>query len=238
MRAVTRIPTDRSVCLTIDDGPNPETTPMLLSVLDHFGAKATFFVLGRSVEAHPDLAAQIVAAGHELASHGYSHRSFQKLTADELREELNRSEEVFARFRPTPTPYILRPPYGHCDDTVLQTVRSWRADALVTMWSITPCEWRYMPKCRTPAQVLEHCRQRFEAIDKLWNKAILLMHDWASSGDDPNLTYGTFAPMVCASVMERYLAAAQSKGLKTVRIGDCDWSGHFRDRAEAAPDGQ
>ena len=61
------------VAITFDDGPSPEHTPAVLEALRSAGARATFFVLGRNVRAHPELARMIVADGHELASHGDDH---------------------------------------------------------------------------------------------------------------------------------------------------------------------
>jgi len=61
------------VWLTIDDGPDPQTTPALLELLDEFDAKATFFVVGENVNAHPELAREIVARGHRLANHTWTH---------------------------------------------------------------------------------------------------------------------------------------------------------------------
>ncbi len=63
------------VWLTIDDGPDPETTPALLDLLDEFDASATFFVIGQRVAAHPELAREIVRRGHRLGNHTGSHPS-------------------------------------------------------------------------------------------------------------------------------------------------------------------
>lgn len=62
------------VALTFDDGPNPETTPLVLDELASAGAHATFFVLGRYAERWPGLVRRIAAEGHALGSHGYHHR--------------------------------------------------------------------------------------------------------------------------------------------------------------------
>jgi peptidoglycan/xylan/chitin deacetylase (PgdA/CDA1 family) len=65
--------TGREVWLTIDDGPDPETTPALLDSLDSHGAKAVFFVIGEKVRRHPELARLIAQRGHELGNHTQSH---------------------------------------------------------------------------------------------------------------------------------------------------------------------
>src|SRR5262245_23501370 len=66
-------PAGREVWLTIDDGPDPEDTPRLLALLAEHGARATFFVIGEKAERHPELIRDIVAAGHEVAHHTYTH---------------------------------------------------------------------------------------------------------------------------------------------------------------------
>jgi peptidoglycan/xylan/chitin deacetylase (PgdA/CDA1 family) len=66
----------RNVWLTIDDGPDPASTPALLGLLERNQAKATFFVVGRQVERHPDLARMIVSKGHSIANHTHTHPSW------------------------------------------------------------------------------------------------------------------------------------------------------------------
>lgn len=71
---VTRFQTEaREVWLTIDDGPDPETTPLFLDLLREHGVRATFFVIGSKVDAHRDLVRRIRAEGHELANHTHRH---------------------------------------------------------------------------------------------------------------------------------------------------------------------
>ena len=66
----------REVWLTIDDGPDPETTPKVLELLHRHGARATFFVVGAQVEKYPELARQIVAEGHTIGNHTHTHPSW------------------------------------------------------------------------------------------------------------------------------------------------------------------
>ncbi|MDJ0783163.1 MAG: polysaccharide deacetylase family protein [Desulfosarcinaceae bacterium] len=78
----------RAVALTFDDGPDPATTPALLELLHRHGIRATFFLLGRRAARHPDLVDAILAAGHTVGNHSYSHapwlmlRSSKRLSAD------------------------------------------------------------------------------------------------------------------------------------------------------------
>lgn len=64
---------DKSVYLTFDDGPIPESTPFILKTLEEFGIKATFFMVGDNVRKYPELYQQIVAAGHRVGNHSFNH---------------------------------------------------------------------------------------------------------------------------------------------------------------------
>lgn len=64
---------DASVFLTFDDGPIPEVTPWVLDVLDRYGVKATFFMVGDNVRKHPDVYAEVVARGHAVGNHTFHH---------------------------------------------------------------------------------------------------------------------------------------------------------------------
>ncbi len=74
--AVTSFETDRKeVWLTIDDGPDPESTPLVLELLARHGARATFFVVGEQVARHPELARRIASMGHSIGNHTQTHPS-------------------------------------------------------------------------------------------------------------------------------------------------------------------
>lgn len=73
-RALWRMdPAVRAVYLTFDDGPIPEVTPWVLDVLDHYGVKATFFMVGDNVRKHPDTFRLVCERGHRLGNHTFNH---------------------------------------------------------------------------------------------------------------------------------------------------------------------
>lgn len=75
-KAIFSLPDDgRSIYLTFDDGPTPEVTPWVLSLLAQYGAKATFFLVGSQVEKHPQLVKLIVEQGHAIGNHTYGHEN-------------------------------------------------------------------------------------------------------------------------------------------------------------------
>ena len=133
-----RGPRDRAIALSYDDGPSPANTPELLEILASAGARATFFVLGSEVDAHPELAARIVAAGHELGNHSFTHVHARRLDASGLRGELERASGAIAAVAP-PT-RLFRPPFGKlprrgarvCEELGLTTVL-WSVDSGDTM---------------------------------------------------------------------------------------------------------
>jgi peptidoglycan/xylan/chitin deacetylase (PgdA/CDA1 family) len=90
--AATSFRTDRrEVWLTIDDGPDPASTPAVLQLLREHGARATFFVIGAQVEKHPELARQIVAEGHSIGNHTQTHpvNGFWSATPSRIAREID-----------------------------------------------------------------------------------------------------------------------------------------------------
>ena len=103
-------PTDRpAVALTIDDGPDPATTPALLATLDRLGHRATFFLIGERVAAAPALTAEIAARGHEIGHHMWRDRASARLAPAELSAAMDRTLEALA---PVVRPRWLRPGLG------------------------------------------------------------------------------------------------------------------------------
>ncbi|HSF42139.1 MAG TPA: polysaccharide deacetylase family protein [Thermoanaerobaculia bacterium] len=83
------------VCLTFDDGPDPEVTPRVLDLLESARARATFFCIGRRVEAHPGLAAEIARRGHRVENHTWAHSNrFACSLPPALRREIGRAQEA------------------------------------------------------------------------------------------------------------------------------------------------
>lgn len=104
---------EREVWITIDDGPSPEHTNQMLDVLEQFGARATFFVIGANAEKHPHLITEILARGHALANHTYSHPSGSLWCAGPQRiaPEIDRCRETL-RTTPERPALFFRAPAG------------------------------------------------------------------------------------------------------------------------------
>lgn len=87
---------DQEPVVTADQWRVQRNVDLILELLDHYQVRATFFVLGSVAEALPQLVVQIARQGHEIASHGYSHRLISQLTPDSFREEIRRTGELLA----------------------------------------------------------------------------------------------------------------------------------------------
>lgn len=109
---VARVETeDKVVSLTLDDGPSAAYTDTVLAVLKNHDVKATFFVTGREVEANLDQARRIVADGHELGNHSYTHPQMMLMTPGRIREEIGRTDAAIRRAGHKGEIYF-RPPYA------------------------------------------------------------------------------------------------------------------------------
>jgi peptidoglycan/xylan/chitin deacetylase (PgdA/CDA1 family) len=172
-RVASRLPTwslvlsgpqsQRRIAFTFDDGPDDRTLEYL-AVLAAQGVKATFFVIGSQAKARPDLIRKIVEAGHEVAGHGLTHRTFPSLSPGTLRAELRETEAVLPR--PDRGRPLVRPPRGAI------TLRS----LAVTIWSgFTTVLWSIdSDDCRSsdPADLIERLRpEQLRAGD------IVLLHE-------------------------------------------------------------
>jgi peptidoglycan/xylan/chitin deacetylase (PgdA/CDA1 family) len=100
----------KRIALTYDDGPNEPVTGELLNVLAAAGAKATFFEVGKNVAAQPATARRILAEGHELGCHSYSHASLGQLSAPAWQSEISRGREAI-RLATGFLPTLFRCPY-------------------------------------------------------------------------------------------------------------------------------
>ncbi len=119
------------VALTFDDGPDPVFTRQVLEILDRYGARATFFCVGHHVAALPDEVRRIVAGGHGLGNHSWSHPFLFDLTPGQLREQIDRTTEELDRVAGT-APAWFRPPYGALSPEVLAVLAE--HPATLTMW--------------------------------------------------------------------------------------------------------
>ncbi|WP_233842629.1 polysaccharide deacetylase family protein [Dyella sp. 2HG41-7] len=104
--------------LTFDDGPDPIYTPPLLDLLAKHGVKASFFLVGQKVEQYPDLVQRILAEGHMLGNHSYSHWSFKRMTTRKKLNEILRTDALLSAFDGR-LHHRMRPPHGYVGADIL-----------------------------------------------------------------------------------------------------------------------
>ncbi len=191
-----RIDRGDAVALTFDDGPHPEGTPAVLEALRERGATAIFFLCGEQVERDPELAAEISAAGHTAAVHGYRHRNVLRLTPRTFVDDLERgiaSIEKATGLRPD----LYRPPYGIFSYPSIVEVSARGLEPL--LWSRWGHDWR---ADRSPEAIASEATEGLRAGD------VLLLHD-ADHYSQPDCWRGTVA------ALPAILDAIEDGGLKT-----------------------
>ena len=156
-------PSKPMIALTFDDGPS-QYTPRVLDILERYGARATFCVVGERVDAGKDAVRRASDMGCEIIGHSWSHRNLSRLKADTIQKELDDTAgaiEAAAGARPR----LYRPPYGAVNQK-LKDVSAALGYALVT-WSVDPLDW----KTRDADAVYD------AVMNNASDKAIVLSHD-------------------------------------------------------------
>tara|TARA_B110000003_G_scaffold222200_1_gene222360 strand:+ start:1927 stop:2538 length:612 start_codon:yes stop_codon:yes gene_type:complete len=97
---------NKEIWLTFDDGPEPEVTPWILSVLKKENITATFFLVGEQIEEFPELVGAIIKEGHTIANHSYSHKNGWLCTKEKYIADIEKCQELM------PNNKLYRPPYG------------------------------------------------------------------------------------------------------------------------------
>lgn len=182
---------DGRVAITFDDGPHPEVTPRVLQLLADHGAKATFFCIGKQVAAYPDLVRDIIAQGHTIANHSYSHDlTFGFKSTAAVVKELEMTEQIVQeitglRMR------LFRPPFGVTNPQIARAVAA--REMVCAGWSIRSLD--------TTRRSAEHVWKRVER--GLKEGEVLLLHDTGTK---------------CVEVLERSLELLRTQGLSAVTV--------------------
>ena len=125
----------RRIALTFDDGPDPAWTPRVLDALAGPGVRGTFFLVGDRATRAPATVRAIADAGHEIASHGWSHRSLWLCGPRRTAEEIDRAQDALAALTGA-APRFFRPPWGMVNAAMFPMLRARRLRPV--FWSIQP----------------------------------------------------------------------------------------------------
>lgn len=182
------------VALTFDDGPDPKYTPLILETLHKNGVPATFFVLGAQVDRYPKVMQWIKKAGHEIGNHGYHHYDLNKLTEQEIYDEIKRAEKSIYRATGVLSQYY-RPAGGVMTHDVVNAVQSSGYDLI--HWSVDPRDWSLE---RTASVIANSVKKNVTSGD------IVLFHD------------GGLNQRQTLTALQDLIADLRAKGYKFVTI--------------------
>ena len=153
------------IAMTFDDGPSSATTPRLLEILKQRNIKATFFLIGENAASNPDIVRRILADGHEIGNHSWTHPQLSKLSDDRVTAEITNTQDAIkdaSGFTPT----LLRPPYG----AITARQREWIESQFglnIILWSVDPFDWKRPGPSVITQRILSQTRPG----------AIILSHD-------------------------------------------------------------
>lgn len=187
-------PGHKTVALTMDDGPDPEWTPRVLEVLRGHRVTATFFMLGASAAAHPDLVRAVAAEGHQAATHTWSHKNLRELSGAGVRREIERALDAVTEGAGGVRPSLFRAPYGNWSPAVFRACAELAQRPIG--WTVDPRDWDGPGASLIASRVLEQIGPR----------SIVLNHD---GGGDRSRT---------VAALQTYLPQLLSDGYRFVAL--------------------
>ena len=200
--------------LTFDDGPYPSNTPRVLDILQANGVHAVFYMVGRNLGslqagkpvpgANADLVRRMVAEGHAVGNHSYSHPVLPKLDSAHLRHEVEDTQRLLEAMAP-PGPArtgTLRPPFGARNDRVLAEIDSHRLRSV--MWNIDSLDWADP----VPESIVQRVLREVEKE----GGGIILMHDIHARTADA-------LPRIITGLKQRGYAFVRWDGARLTRDG-------------------
>jgi peptidoglycan-N-acetylglucosamine deacetylase len=153
------------ISLTFDDGPDPHWTPRILDLLATAGCRATFFMVGLQALRHPGLVRRVIAEGHEVGNHTWSHRNPWTMAAHAARREVSDGSAAVADAAGI-TPRYFRPPYGRLRACMIQQAE--RQGERLMLWTISARDWGPFGASRAAIKA---------RLDRASAGDIVLMHD-------------------------------------------------------------
>lgn len=198
----------REIALTFDDGPDPEVTPRVLDLLDKAGARATFFCIGRRVEAHPEIAAEIARRGHLVENHTHTHPNlFACYLPPALQSEIKRAQQAIESATGR-RPLLFRAPAG---------LRNPFLDWVLYRTGLRLVTWTRRGFDGVGALGGDPSAITHRLLDGLAPRDVLLLHDGSLM---PGRRGGN--PLVL-EVLPRVLDALKSQGLRSVPFTAEGW---------------
>ncbi|MFC4736068.1 LysM peptidoglycan-binding domain-containing protein [Bacillus daqingensis] len=166
--------TSKVVALTFDDGADGTNLSNILNTLQDHNVKSTFFLTGTGMNHHPKTVKRITDHGHQIGNHSYSHPDFTKLTATQMKRELEKTEALAKQVTGKSTKPIFRAPYGAVNNAVLQAAGA--AGYTHTLhWDVDTVDWKGVSKTQIVNKVVNNVKPG----------SIVLMHTGAGASGTP-----------------------------------------------------
>ena len=144
---------DKRLAISFDAAWGNEDTQTLIDILNRYGVRATFFVVGDWAEKYPESVKALAAAGNEVMNHSSSHAHFSSLSSEQIREDLSACNEKISALTGV-TPILFRCPYGEYDDHVIQAVEAMGMTAV--QWDVDSLDWKGITSEEISRRVLQN----------------------------------------------------------------------------------
>ncbi|MCY4569215.1 MAG: polysaccharide deacetylase family protein [Candidatus Poribacteria bacterium] len=199
---VVRLNTDqRVVALTYDDGPNPPYTDHLLDVLAKHDVKATFFMIGNRIERHPDTVNRVIAEGHQIGNHTYSHPLLGFLPPPYVQREIERTDDLLQQFNITNEVVFRAPMLTRFLPVAWVLAKGNRTHISCNVWS-----WDWTKQ--NPDKITE------TVLKKTSPGSIIVLHDGKAENKEADRS-GTI------EATDKIITALKRDGYQFVRLSDC-----------------
>ncbi|WP_324609489.1 LysM peptidoglycan-binding domain-containing protein [Salisediminibacterium beveridgei] len=166
--------TQKVVALTFDDGSDGTNINKILNTLQSNNVKATFFLTGTGLKDHPASIKKITDQGHQIGNHSYTHPYFTKLTASQMKAELDKTEALAKQVTGKSTKPIFRAPFGASNNAVLTGVGN-AGYPYTIQWNIDTVDWKGVSKTQIVNKV----------VNNITPGSIVLMHTGAGASGTP-----------------------------------------------------
>jgi len=193
------VPTDEKlIAFTFDDGPNANTTPLILDILQQYDAKGTFFVIGNRIDKNKAILKRQVTEGHEVANHSFSHKFFDRnYSSSIINNEIVQAKKKIYEATGSTSPWF-RPPGGYINESVVKTAKENGYTVILWSWHQDTKDWRSPGVDYIVKKVLNNAR----------NGDIVLMHDNVRGSNQTVLA------------LKKILPELQARGFKFVTVSE------------------
>ena len=190
------------VCLTFDDGPDPQWTPQVLDILEAARVEATFFMIGAQVQRCPELARRVAAAGHVVGNHTYSHRHPWWMSTLAARREVRDGTAALSDVLGM-APRFYRAPHGRRRRCMSEEAS--RAGQAQASWNRSAIDWGMLGSATGIVRRLQ----------RVASGSVVLMHDGRNQHNRPDQL---------VQVLPRFLAELRARGIEAGKLDEPEFA--------------